>query len=573
MDGRRGRAAGWQRLARAIEVEQGPVGGPSFQELGAPVFEASRDGLEAFGAEPADPELEDLLIAEELVRGADPLDLPADEEREAIAVLDEVRGNVRGEDRGRAALARGAKEVCEDSEAWRVQPRGRFIEEDDLRVRQEGLGQAEAAVHSAGERSNRSLASIVEADPVQHFMDAAAALRAVEAVERRDQIEDSTGGQLGREGRSVRKEGEAPTNGPGRGGGSEDFNPSGARAVHPGEQAQERGLPGAVWPDDAHGLAALDVEADVTQRQPAPPAEAATEGPAEAEGLDSGRGRIQMGRRTVGGHGFLPETRAIGATIRAMARLFVLSGASIGATHDIEGTTVLGRGADADVMIPEPSVSRRHARLIPEQEPGVWKLRDLKSSNGVHVGGQRVEEAQVRDGETFTLGEVEFRLRDEAGAAAEAEPALELEFEDEIELPGLTERASTGSAPRGPGATGPKVTGSAGAGPDPGAGETADNERLRAARARAAEDRAARRAAALEGPAGSPAGRPAGDRSRGAGQVLQYAQHQRGDDLAQLSGWRRLLLGILAVAIAAGVAYGAFELTRTAREQAAEIGD
>lgn len=63
MDGRRGRAAGWQRLARAIEVEQGPVGGPSFKELGAPVFEASRDGLEAFGAEPADPELEDLLIA------------------------------------------------------------------------------------------------------------------------------------------------------------------------------------------------------------------------------------------------------------------------------------------------------------------------------------------------------------------------------------------------------------------------------------------------------------------------------------------------------------------------------
>ncbi len=248
-----------------------------------------------------------------------------------------------------------------------------------------------------------------------------------------------------------------------------------------------------------------------------------------------------------------------------MARLFVLSGASIGATHDIDGTTVLGRGVDADVVISEASISRRHARLIPAPEPGVWKIRDLKSSNGVHVGGKRVEEALVRHGDTFLLGDVEFRLRDEPG---EGEPdelsaatgALELEFEDEIELPGAPPSSAPASSP------------------EPSTAVVEDQERLRAsreraARERAAGERAARRAAALEGPGGAARPRSGANSAGTGGQVLQYAQHRRGDDLGQLPGWKRALLIFLAVGLAAGVAYGAFELTRTARAQSAAIGD
>jgi len=248
-----------------------------------------------------------------------------------------------------------------------------------------------------------------------------------------------------------------------------------------------------------------------------------------------------------------------------MARLFVLSGASIGATHDIEATTVLGRGVDADVVISEPSISRRHARLIPAPEPGVWKIRDLKSSNGVHVGGRRVEEAVLRHGDTFLLGDVEFRLRDTPGEegpdelpAATAAP--ELEFEDEIELPGAPLESAPASEPERPVAV------------------QEDQERLRAsreraARERAAGERAARRAAALEGPGSATRPKAGGSSAGSGGQVLQYAQHRRGDDLGQLPGWKRALLVLVAVGLAAGVAYGAFELTRTARAQSAAIGD
>ncbi|MGD2016993.1 MAG: FHA domain-containing protein [Planctomycetota bacterium] len=254
-----------------------------------------------------------------------------------------------------------------------------------------------------------------------------------------------------------------------------------------------------------------------------------------------------------------------------MARLFVLSGASIGATHEIDGTSVVGRGADADVVIPEPSVSRKHARLVPEMEAGVWKVVDLGSSNGVHVGGRRVKEARIRDGETFVLGEVEVRLRDEG---ADDEGGLELEFEDDpAPAPAPARRPAPPAAPRAaPRAAEPP---SAKAAPPAAAPTGADEEQLREARARAAEararaadDRAARRAAAAGG-----ASQARGAVASGGGQVLQYSQHRRGDDLNQLPGWKRALLAVVAVAFAAAVAYGAFELTRTARSQAADLAE
>ena len=52
-----------------------------------------------------------------------------------------------------------------------------------------------------------------------------------------------------------------------------------------------------------------------------------------------------------------------------------------------------------------------------------------------------------------------------------------------------------------------------------------------------------------------------------------FSARQSAADLSQLPGWKRLALGLLALGLAVGVAYGAFELTRTAREQAAAIGD
>ena len=106
-----------------------------------------------------------------------------------------------------------------------------------------------------------------------------------------------------------------------------------------------------------------------------------------------------------------------------MARLFILSGDHIGQTHDLTGPCNLGRGKDADVVVGGKSVSRLHARL--EQDAGGrWILSDLGSSNGTLVEGQRLNgPCTLLDGETFNLGDVELRLRLDAPAAPEMDPA------------------------------------------------------------------------------------------------------------------------------------------------------
>ena len=62
----------------------------------------------------------------------------------------------------------------------------------------------------------------------------------------------------------------------------------------------------------------------------------------------------------------------------------------------------IGRDAGCDVQVSEVQVSRRHAEVSPHG--GQWTVRDLQSSNGLFVEGERVEEAPVGAGINVTLG-------------------------------------------------------------------------------------------------------------------------------------------------------------------------
>lgn len=67
---------------------------------------------------------------------------------------------------------------------------------------------------------------------------------------------------------------------------------------------------------------------------------------------------------------------------------------------------VLGRSRDADVMVPDESISRKHAEI--RFEDGDYWLVDLGSTNGSRVNGKRVERARLGDGDTITLGSTEI---------------------------------------------------------------------------------------------------------------------------------------------------------------------
>lgn len=70
----------------------------------------------------------------------------------------------------------------------------------------------------------------------------------------------------------------------------------------------------------------------------------------------------------------------------------------------------LGRGEDNDVVIPHPSVSRAHARLM--RRNGLYELTDLNSTNGSFVNEQPVHGSiRVGSGSEVRLGDVRFVLR------------------------------------------------------------------------------------------------------------------------------------------------------------------
>jgi hypothetical protein len=64
--------------------------------------------------------------------------------------------------------------------------------------------------------------------------------------------------------------------------------------------------------------------------------------------------------------------------------------------------TRIGRGADTDLRIDDPGISRHHAEL--RRSGGDVTVVDLGSTNGVLVDGQRVDEQRLRDGATVTMG-------------------------------------------------------------------------------------------------------------------------------------------------------------------------
>jgi ABC-type multidrug transport system ATPase subunit len=87
-------------------------------------------------------------------------------------------------------------------------------------------------------------------------------------------------------------------------------------------------------------------------------------------------------------------------------RLIHLTGSLAGRVREVsDHETVLGRDpASAQVVFgPEDrGVSRRHALLV--HEKGALLLRDLKSAAGTFLDGERVAEAELRDGDVIELG-------------------------------------------------------------------------------------------------------------------------------------------------------------------------
>ncbi len=68
----------------------------------------------------------------------------------------------------------------------------------------------------------------------------------------------------------------------------------------------------------------------------------------------------------------------------------------------------IGRNSDSDIQVSLGVVSRHHCELSVKQD--TVAVRDMGSSNGTYVNNKRVQQVEVKAGDTITVGPVVFTV-------------------------------------------------------------------------------------------------------------------------------------------------------------------
>ena len=83
-----------------------------------------------------------------------------------------------------------------------------------------------------------------------------------------------------------------------------------------------------------------------------------------------------------------------------------------GAAFELRGAPLIGRGEPASLLLSDPTVSTRHARLVREASGRVF-LEDLGSANGTWVNGQEVDRVvRLRHSDRVEFGDRVFRFEE-----------------------------------------------------------------------------------------------------------------------------------------------------------------
>ena len=88
--------------------------------------------------------------------------------------------------------------------------------------------------------------------------------------------------------------------------------------------------------------------------------------------------------------------------------LKALSTALADQTYPLAETSILGRSKECDISLNLVHLSRKHARLTVSQSG--LEIRDLESSNGTFVNGERVDHAELKPGDELSFDTLRFRV-------------------------------------------------------------------------------------------------------------------------------------------------------------------
>jgi pSer/pThr/pTyr-binding forkhead associated (FHA) protein len=106
----------------------------------------------------------------------------------------------------------------------------------------------------------------------------------------------------------------------------------------------------------------------------------------------------------------VPGTVPSGGPALPAMRLVAEGGPYDGRVYDLAAQELaVGRAVDNDIVLDDPSLSRKHAKLR-RATADELEVEDLGSSNGTYVNGRKVGRGAVRPGDVLRFGELNFRV-------------------------------------------------------------------------------------------------------------------------------------------------------------------
>ena len=90
--------------------------------------------------------------------------------------------------------------------------------------------------------------------------------------------------------------------------------------------------------------------------------------------------------------------------VAGKARIVILAGDQVGRVYPIDHSCIVGRSDEVDISLPQPEISRHHARISYRDDEG-WTIEDLGSANGTCVDSFPVQgRALLKFGARIMLG-------------------------------------------------------------------------------------------------------------------------------------------------------------------------
>jgi pSer/pThr/pTyr-binding forkhead associated (FHA) protein len=122
---------------------------------------------------------------------------------------------------------------------------------------------------------------------------------------------------------------------------------------------------------------------------------------------------------------------------------------------------VVGRHPQCDARLDSLRISRHHCCMSMTQDQNEVMVRDLGSTNGIRINGQRVEVGRLRPGDELSIAHIRYRF--DNGQPVQEKTLADPRMDQPVSPPILLASAP----PPAPRDAGPLVAAAAAAGPEP----------------------------------------------------------------------------------------------------------